>query len=239
MDVGSENPLTRIAASGWSGASMSDLLALGLAAGEGDLADSEVRAQELMRELGGVHYASEISRDQIRSRTGFEDFRVLQCMAWLELGRRSGEAKIGPQNAIHGPIDVERILGYLKRERREHFVVMLLNAKNMLIRAATIHIGTLTTSVVGAREVFREAIREGASSIIVAHNHPSGDPEPSPEDIDITLKLAEVGRLIDIVVWDHIVFGRNGAVSLRARGVLDHIGRSSAERPKPEAAELR
>lgn len=235
----SESALTRIAAAGWGSAGMSDLIALGLASDERDLADAEIRAKELMRELGNVYSAGEISRDQIGSRSNFGDFRVLQCLAWLELGRRSSAAGTGPENAMLSPGDVDRILGYLKREKREHFVVLMLNAKNVLVRSATIHIGTLTMSVVGAREVFREAIREGASSIIVAHNHPSGDPEPSPEDIDITHKLAEIGRLIDITVWDHIIFGRHGYVSLRSRGVFDGIGGPRSNERKTGVAEVR
>lgn len=235
----SESPLDRIASAGWGSAGMSDLLALGLSCDEHDLADAEIRARELMRELGNVYSAADISRDQIGSRSGFDDFRVLQCLAWLELGRRSSAAGTGPERAMLSPADVDRILGYLKREKREHFVVLLLNAKNVLIRPATIHIGTLTMSIVGAREVFREAIREGACSIIVAHNHPSGDPEPSHEDIEITRKLAEIGRLIDITVWDHIVFGRQGYVSLRNRGVFDGIGETERAEKRSEAAEVR
>lgn len=218
---------------------MSDLLALGLARDEQDLADAEIRARELMRELGNVYSAADISHDQIKTRSGFDEFRIQQCLAWLALGRKSSGTGTGPENQMLSPADVDRMLGYLKREKREHFVVLLLNAKNVLIRPATIHIGTLTMSVVGVREVFREAIREGACSIILAHNHPSGDPEPSPEDIDITMKLAEIGRLIDITVWDHIVFGRQGYVSLRARGIFDSPSEAAGAVRRSEAAEVR
>ncbi len=89
---------------------------------------------------------------------------------------------------------------------------MLLDAKNVVMRVAEIHVGTLTMSPVGPREVFREAIRDGASAIIVAHNHPSGDPTPSPEDRVVTERLKQVGALVDIPVLDHIVIGDKYAV---------------------------
>jgi DNA repair protein RadC len=119
---------------------------------------------------------------------------------------------------------VDSVVSYLRQqlrdEKREHFIVVLLDAKNKVIRHVTVHIGTLTSSIVGPREVFREAIREGASGIILAHNHPSGDPEPSIEDVSITRKLAEIGHVLDIPVLDHVILGEFKVVSLRQEGVI-------------------
>ena len=103
----------------------------------------------------------------------------------------------------------------LARETREHFVVLSCDSQMQVRGRKTIHIGTLTASMVGPREVFREAIREAASTIIVAHNHPSGDPTPSPEDLAVTRKLVQVGELLDIPVVDHLIVGDGRFVSLK------------------------
>lgn len=111
---------------------------------------------------------------------------------------------------------------FLRDEDREHFVVMLVNCRNALIGLHTASVGTLNQAVVGPREVFRAAILANAASIIVAHNHPSGDPEPSPEDITVTNRLRKVGELLDIHVLDHIIVGPyERYVSLRRLGHFD------------------
>lgn len=216
-----DSPIERILNAGFLGASTSDLLALCLARNEDAVGDAEVRARELLRGLGKLQAVAELSREQVRQLTGCEDFQALQSLAWMELGRRTAHAGKGEMPTVMSPQDVAHHLKHLRREKREHFVVLLLDAKNNLMRTQTIHIGTLSMSMVGPREVFREAIREGASSIIVAHNHPSGDPTPSPEDEAITRRLAELGQMLDIQVWDHIIVGDPDWVSLRSQGVFD------------------
>lgn len=122
---------------------------------------------------------------------------------------------------IRGPDDVVALLGRtLQREPREHFLVLLLNARHEAIARETISIGSLNASVVHPREVFRPAILASAASIVLVHNHPSGDPEPSDEDLAITKRLTEVGDLIGIGVLDHVILARRGVVSLRSRGQL-------------------
>lgn len=213
-----ETPLARIQVSGFPGASIADLLALALATGPDEQLDAELRARELLRAMGSANAIADVSLEQIRVSAGVDVFRASQCLAWMEIGRKSWIAGKGNPETVMSPENVVQLLKHLRREKREHFVVILLDAKNVVLRWTTIHIGTLTMSVVGPREVFREAVREGASSIIVAHNHPSGDPEPSPEDILITKKLEEIGQMLDIRVWDHIVIGEMEFVSLRQRG---------------------
>jgi DNA repair protein RadC len=95
-----------------------------------------------------------------------------------------------------------------------------LNAKNGILGTRTIHVGTATTSLVGVRDVYREAIREGATQIAVVHNHPSGDPTPSIEDIDVTDKLVEAGKLMDVHLIDHIIIGHHTFVSLKEKGYV-------------------
>ncbi len=167
------------------------------------------------RSLQGLGSASQT---ELAEMTGLDSFEILRANALIELGRRYANSGKGPVTAIEGPEDVFELLDHLKSEKKEHFVAVLLDAKNKILRTAVIHIGTLTSSVVGPREVFREAIRDGASSIIVAHNHPSGDPTPSPEDFEVTKLLVEVGEILDIPVLDHVIIGERGFRSLQRIG---------------------
>jgi DNA repair protein RadC len=122
---------------------------------------------------------------------------------------------------VRGPDDVVALIGgKLLAESREHFVVLLLNARHECTAVETVSIGSLNASIVHPREVFRPAVLVAAASIIVAHNHPSGDPEPSEEDVSITRRLVQVGELLGIGLLDHIVVAHRGAVSLRERGLL-------------------
>jgi DNA repair protein RadC len=122
---------------------------------------------------------------------------------------------------VRGPDDVVALIGKkLRAECREHFVVLLLNARHECTAVETVSIGSLNASIVHPREVYRPAILAAAASIIVAHNHPSGDPEPSEEDLSITRRLAQVGELLGIGVLDHIIIAKRGVVSLRERGAL-------------------
>ncbi len=222
MDL--DSPITRVLIQGWSGAAFPDLMAIGLCRNEDDLADAEVRSRELARSLGGLHAITDLSRDRLQEFSGLNDLEMFRCLAWLELGRRTKNAGKGERDSVMAAADVAYVLRHLQNEKQEHFVIVLLDAKNTLIKWTTIHIGTLTTSLVGPREVFREAIREGACSMILAHNHPSGDPDPSPEDISITKKLEELGKLLDIQIWDHVIIGFNRFASLRELGFLNPIG---------------
>lgn len=163
---------------------------------------------------------SELPFEVMRDEAGIENYDALRCLALIELGRRTALAGRGEIREIEGPGDILFILDFLMHEKREHFYAILLDSANQVMRKALIHIGTLTMSLVGPREIFREAVRDGASSIIVAHNHPSGDPTPSPEDIEITKHLVEVGKLLDIPVLDHVIIGNRDYRSLSEMGLM-------------------
>jgi DNA repair protein RadC len=208
----------RVLSAGVRAASPVDLIAIGFARREADVAMAEGPSRKVLQRFGSLRGLSEASRADLGAATGQDDFEVLRSMALMELGRRMAAAGTGPKNSIDSANDVIAHLDHLRYEKREHFVVILLDAKNAIIRIAPIHVGTLTMSVVGAREVFREAIRDGASAIIVAHNHPSGDPTPSPEDYEVTKQLVEVGRMLDIPVLDHVVIGERRHFSFAQTG---------------------
>ena len=122
---------------------------------------------------------------------------------------------------IRGPDDVVALIGKkLRDEAREHFLVLLLNARHECVAVETVSIGSLNASIVHPREVFRPAVIASAASIVVAHNHPSGDSEPSEEDLSITRRLVEVGELMGIQVLDHVIVARRGVTSLRAMNAM-------------------
>ena len=150
---------------------------------------------------------------------GIGPARAAALSAAFELGRRiaSRPAASGP---IRGPDDVLAQVRDLAHARREHFVVLLLNARHEMQCRETVSIGSLNASIVHPREVFLPAILHSAASMILVHNHPSGDPEPSQEDLDITRRLVQVGDLVGIGVLDHVIVAARGVVSLRARQML-------------------
>jgi DNA repair protein RadC len=136
-----------------------------------------------------------------------------------ELTKRKYRGK--QPRVIRGPDDVVATLGSkFRSEDREHFLVLLLNARHEVIGKETVSVGSLNASIVHPREVFKPAVLHSAASIVLAHNHPSGDPEPSEEDLSITKRLKEAGELLGIQVLDHVVVASRGIVSLRSRQLL-------------------
>jgi DNA repair protein RadC len=212
------NLVDNVRASGVRAASPVDLIAIAFSRRTDDV--DEAMARTALKKYGSIGRMADSSFEDIKEATGLEEFEVIRCLALMELGRRAGRAEKGVHPEIDVPEDIYELLEDLKLEKQEHFVAVLLDAKNRVIRVANVHVGTLTSSLVGPREVFRIAIREGASSMIVAHNHPSGDPTPSPEDLEVTKKLVEVGKLLDIPVIDHIIIGNPASVSFQRKGLL-------------------
>ena len=135
-----------------------------------------------------------------------------------ELRRRQYRGRV--PKPIRGPEDALPFLRKYTKAKREHFVVLLLNARHELIGTEVVSVGSLNASIVHPREVFLPAVSASAASVILAHNHPSGDPEPSEEDLSITKRLVEVGELIGIGVLDHVIVASRGLVSFRARQLL-------------------
>lgn len=135
----------------------------------------------------------------------------------VQLVRETGIERV----ELEGPEDVAQIIShYLEHEDREHFVTMMLDVKNRVIGIHTVSIGTLNASLVSAREVFKAAILCNAASIILAHNHPSGDLTPSPEDLQVTDVLKKAGAILDIEVLDHVIVGEDGSYCSLKRGGL-------------------
>ena len=122
---------------------------------------------------------------------------------------------------VHGPEDVAHYaMPRFRFEQKEHFAVMLLNTKNHILGLTDVSVGSLSASIVHPREVFQTALRYAAAAMILIHNHPSGDPSPSREDINVTQRLVKAGKIMDIPVLDHIILGDNRFVSIKEKGLL-------------------
>ena len=163
---------------------------------------------------------SEIFNDP-RAISGIGEKKTLRLLAIKELAKRLACRVNTKIEIIHGPEDVAHFaMSRYRDEKKEHFAILLLNTKNHIIGLRDISIGSLCASVVHPREVFRETVIHAAASIILIHNHPSGDPSPSREDISVTARLVKAGRIFDIPVLDHIILGNNRWVSMKEKGLL-------------------
>ncbi len=218
------DPLQRVKSVGIKRATIVDLISVGFSRHERDVPLAEDMARAVLTRFGSVSAFCDMDGAIVTEATGIDGFELMRTQALIEIGRRSATSRKGPPSRIDAPEDVVQLLAELldemAGEKREHFFAVLLDSKGGVMRVAEIHIGTLTMSLVGAREVFREAIREGASGVIVGHNHPSGDPTPSPEDIEVTRRLVELGEMLDIRVEDHVILGDHGFVSLKRQRLM-------------------
>ena len=141
-------------------------------------------------------------------------------MAALELGRRLMVASPLQRPQITSPADAANLLLLeMSALEQEQLRVLLLDTKNYVLGSRTIYMGNANTTVIRVGEIFREAVRENTTALILAHNHPSGDPTPSPEDVQVTRRIIEAGKLLDIEVLDHLIIGQQRYVSLKERGL--------------------
>ena len=151
---------------------------------------------------------------------GFGPRRIARLLATVELGARIARNRWRAGRPFTDARQVhEHVIGSLRGEGREVFLVLLLDARHRLLREEVVSVGSLVASIVHPREVFRPAVRHGAGAMVVVHNHPSGDPEPSEEDIAVTERLHRCGRMLGIEVLDHVVVGAGGWCSLRDEGL--------------------
>ncbi len=212
------NAYGRMKLNGVNASSLVDLVSVGFSRREEDVEANEQKAVDLVRKYGKVQRFRDLAADDLIDTFGLEGFEISKCLALIELGHRTAASERGQIQFIEGPEDAYELLKPYRVQKKEYFLAILLDAKNAVMRVAEIHVGTLNMAPVGPREVFREAIREGASAVILAHNHPSGDPTPSPEDRAVTERLKEVGEMLDIPVLDHFVIGARYAVSVKTGG---------------------
>jgi len=176
-------------------------------------------ARALLEEHGTLADLGRADVLELTRRPGIGRAHATQLVAAFELGRRS-VAMGGVRWTVRAPRDVaDRLTGQLGSLEREELHVVLLNTKNAVLRESLVYRGNVSSAVVRIAELFRDAVRIHAAGLIVVHNHPSGDPEPSSDDLALTAEAIAAGRLLDVPVLDHVVIAASGYVSLRDRGV--------------------
>lgn len=226
-----DRPRERLIRLGAEGLSEQELLACLL--GRGVAGDSVlVSARRLLAAFGSLRGVAEASIEALSRVRGIGPAKAAQLKAAAELARRTA-----PPDGRREPVeDPERAAAIVRPQlvdqRREQVVALLLDNRHRLIRVSPIAVGSLSATVVHPRELFCEAIAAQAAAVIVAHNHPSGDPEPSADDLRLTARLVAAGSLLGIAVLDHLIIGREGTVSLRARGLMESPSRRATKRRK-------
>ncbi len=178
-------------------------------------------AERLLAQVGGLPGLQRAALSDLSALKGIGEAKAAQLLAAIELGRRIAISTPDARPAISSPADAANLLMYhLSAQEQEYLYVLLLDTRNRLIgKPIEVYHGSLNTSLIRVGEVFREAVKVNAAGVIVAHNHPSGDPSPSPEDVAVTRALIEAGKLLDVEVLDHLVIGRHRFTSLKERGL--------------------
>ncbi len=169
----------------------------------------------------GLAAVIHMSPQEIASIHGVGLAKAATVVAAVELGRRLSERAAQTIEKVEGPEDVARyVIPSLRFEQKEHFLAMFLDIRNRILALSTISVGSLTASIAHPREVFREAIRYSAAGVILVHNHPSGDPAPSREDIQLTKQMMKAGEIMGIPVLDHVVVAGDNFLSLKEANCL-------------------
>ena len=214
-----ERPRERLALRGVGGLSSAELIALLWGSGSRGRSSVDLAADALARHEGltGLARATDA---ELETLPGIGAVKAAQLTAAFELGRRLLADWPAARWTIRSPRDVaDRLILQMGRLEREELRIVLLNTKNVVLRVVTVYQGNVSSSLVRVGELFRDAVRLNATAIILVHNHPSGDPTPSPDDLHLTAEAVAAGRLLDIEVLDHLVIGHDAWVSLRDRGV--------------------
>ena len=217
-----DRPREKLLDKGAQALSETELLAIILRNGNASTRESAIdHARLLLKQFGGLKGIDDASVSELSTIKGIGPAKIAQLKAALEIARRLSNHKWQSGQSLRSSEDVfHHFRDSLEKQKRELFYVVLLDNKNKKLREVKISEGSLTASLVHPREVFNPVIRESAAAVIFVHNHPSGDPAPSQEDIDITRRLKEVGEVMGVRVLDHVVIGHDRFFSFSDKGML-------------------
>jgi len=215
----SERPRERLALRGAAGLTSAELIALLWGSGSRGMSAVEL-AEEALGRYEGLTGLARATGMELEAISGVGEVKAAQLAAAFELGRRLMADWPSGRWTIRAPKDVaDRLVLQMGRLEHEELRVVLLNTKNVVLRVVTVYQGNVSSSLVRVGELYRDAVRLNAAGAILVHNHPSGDPTPSPDDLHLTAEALAAGRLLDIDLLDHLVIGHDAFVSLRDRGV--------------------
>ncbi|WP_035532005.1 RadC family protein [Halobacillus kuroshimensis] len=215
-----DRPRERLIELGPAHLSNQELLAILLGSGTKQESVMEL-SNRLLVHFEGMTLLKDAAIEELTAIKGIGAAKAVQLLAAVELGKRMHKMKPVERYMIRSPEDgADFIMEEMRDLKQEHFICLFLNTKNQVLHRQTIFIGSLNASIVHPREVYKEAVKRSAASIICAHNHPSGDPTPSQEDIQVTQRLKECGKMIGIELLDHIVIGDRTFISLKEKGYL-------------------
>lgn len=209
-------PRERLRASGADALSPAELLAVVIGTGTRGSGALEIGTR-LLRRFGSLRALASAPLEEVTTVPGVGEARGLALLAALELGRRALEPPPA-RRVVRSAADAAAVCAPMRRLDREHFRVILLNTRHEILDVVDVSVGGLASAPVHPREVFKDAIRRSAAAVILVHNHPSGHPEPSRDDVLITEQLRAAGRLVGIEVLDHLIIGERTFVSLREQG---------------------
>ncbi len=214
-----ERPRERLASLGVQALSNGELLAILLRTGvPGE--NSVQMGQRLLQTFNGLRGLQSVAFYELVKQHGIGEAKAAQIKAAIELGRRLTLESPQERPTINSPADAAALVQYeMSSLEQEHLRVFLLTTRNHLLDIVEIYKGSVNSSQIRIGELFKPAIRRNAPAIIVAHNHPSGDPTPSPDDVAVTRAMVQAGKLIDVEVLDHLVIGNGRFVSLKERGL--------------------
>ncbi|NLK94418.1 MAG: DNA repair protein RadC [Clostridiales bacterium] len=216
-----ERPIEKLLLFGPESLNNTELLAIIL--GKGTKGDNAISLSEkIISKLGGINNIIDVNYNDVTSIKGVKRVKASQIIALGELFKRFNALRANIQKyKIQSPIDVSKLLmAEMSSLNQEILKLLVLNSKSQIIKVRDVFKGTLNTSIVHPREIFKEAIKHSGASIIICHNHPSGDPTPSQDDINITRRIKESGKIIGIELIDHIIIGENKYISLKEQGII-------------------
>ncbi len=214
-----EKPRERLRAQGSGALSDAELLAILLRVGIEGVNVIQL-AQRLLSDYKGWSGLQRAGFDELAAQRGMGEAKTAQLKAALEIGRRLLLVSHQERIQIRSPTDVAQLMMVeMSHLDQEHLRAICLDTKNRVQKVQTVYVGSLNTSLIRIGEIFKEAVRLNSAAIIICHNHPSGDPTPSPEDVLVTRQIVEAGKLLDIDVLDHLVVGQGRFVSMRERGL--------------------
>ncbi|MGG5254896.1 RadC family protein [Neobacillus sp. SM06] len=215
-----ERPRERFIQQGPQSLSNHELIAILLRTGTKDESVLQL-SNRLLSHFEGLRQLKSATLEEITAIKGIGSAKAIQVLAAIEIGRRVTSLTFADRYVIRSPEDgAKYVMDEMRFLSQEHFVCLYLNTKNQVLHKHTVFIGSLNASIVHPREVYREALKRSAASIICLHNHPSGDPTPSREDIEVTRRLSESGKIIGVDLLDHLIIGENKFVSLKEKGYV-------------------